>query len=547
MTMNSDKSLVFEIARTWLKKHCPLPPYSKEILRRAIQESIQCLGASNMDEDKLVAELKGLYTISIDKETILDDHDPKNHIPWLPNEKSTIEWGFWERYSRYLEEEKHWSPTVLNRLDDLTDEILGRLENPKRAGSWDRRGMVVGQVQSGKTSNYIGLICKAVDAGYKVIVVLAGVHKSLRSQTQLRLDEGFLGRDSQNQRAYEEGIPQIGAGKIPTTKKLIVHSFTSSADQGDFNRKVANQLGVVHAGDPILLVVKKNKSVLENLVRWARSTTGGHSGKKVIRDIPLLVIDDEADHSSINTKLTLDETGREADENKTTTINQLIRRLLKSFDQSAYVGYTATPFANIFIYPQSQSDQYGDDLFPRNFIVNLPAPTNYVGPAQLFGMEADKEVALEEVEGLDIIREANDQEEWMPVGHKKEHQPPYLPASLKDAIRAFILTCGARIARGQDGVHNSMLIHVTRYTDVQHEVNKLVKDELKHIEKQLRDGKGNPPLTVLCEFEKLWKEDFVPTTESVKNQHLPNQVFEPVTWDKVRDQLYPAASRIQVK
>jgi hypothetical protein len=144
--------------------------------------------ADGIDEKKLIKELEGLYTIWIGQSTILDDE--QGHEPWLPENRADINWDFWNRYRRYLEEEKGWSPFTVDRLEQLTDSILERLEYPKRRGAWDRRGMVVGQVQSGKTSNYTGLVCKAADSGYRLIIVLAGLHSSLRSQTQLRLDEG---------------------------------------------------------------------------------------------------------------------------------------------------------------------------------------------------------------------------------------------------------------------------------------------------------------------------------------------------------------------
>jgi hypothetical protein len=220
--------------------------------------------------------------------------------------------------------------------------------------------------------------------------------------------------------------------------------------------------------------------------------------------------------------------------------------ILNSFEQSAYIGYTATPFANIFIYPNSSSDKHGKDLFPRSFIINLPAPSNYIGPAQVFGLEAEPAIDLEEVRGLDIIREINDQTEWMPVNHKKGHKPPYLPASLKEAIRAFILTCAIRIIRGQESSHNSMLIHVTRYQDVQKKVISLVKEELTSLQRRLRYGEGNAPDLVLGEFEILWKRDFEPTTESV-NKIQPHHAMQQLRWDEVKSKLYHAISRIQVK
>ena len=161
--------------------------------------------ANDVEEEILSRDLETSYNISMQKGTILEDK--QDHVPWLPDLKAEINWDFWNRYRRYLEEEKGWSPITVDRLEQLTDSILERLEEPKRSGDWSRRGMVVGQVQSGKTSNYTGLICKAVDAGYKLIVVLAGLHNSLRSQTQLRLDEGFLCWDSQVGRSFNPDNP----------------------------------------------------------------------------------------------------------------------------------------------------------------------------------------------------------------------------------------------------------------------------------------------------------------------------------------------------
>lgn len=543
----NEKDQVAQIARALLKSK-PSPP-SRDAIRECVVKAVTACGKEAFDVNSLVLELESLFTVWVGRGTTLDNLE--DHIPWLPNKKASISWDFWNRYQTYLEEEKGWPTSVLNRVDELTEQILERLEDPGRPGSWDRRGMVVGQVQSGKTSNYTGLICKAVDAGYKVIVVLAGVHNSLRSQTQLRLDEGLLGRDTRIERRFREGAQPVGAGKIPTRKKLIIHSITTSEEKGDFQKKVAQGFGFMLGGeDPLVLVVKKNKSVLTNLVRWAASTTNELSGKRTIHDVPLLVIDDEADHASINTKIDLDESGGIVDEEEVTAINGLIRQLLKSFEQSAYVGYTATPFANIFIYPnansQKLSDRYGEDLFPRSFIVNLPAPSNYVGPAKVFGLESDADTSLEGVEGLDILRRVNDQSEWMPVKHKKDHVPPYLPASLKEAVRAFILTCAVRILRGQETLHNSMLIHVTRYTDVQKKVATLVKDEISSLQRHLRYREESSPDSTMKEFETLWKRDFLPTTKSVQAV-VRDPAIQPLEWGVIASTIYQAISKIQVK
>ncbi|HWC53983.1 MAG TPA: hypothetical protein VG676_10400, partial [Chitinophagaceae bacterium] len=228
------------------------------------------------------------------------------------------------------------------------------------------------QVQSGKTSNYTGLICKAADAGYKLIIVLAGLHNNLRSQTQLRIDEGFLGFDTQHQRAFNQNNRWMGVGRIDTS--MVAHSLTSSLDKGDFTAGAANALGInFNTNEPIIAVVKKNAGVLNRLLQWlSAQSVEMPDGRRVIRNKSLLLIDDEADNASINTR---------PENDGTTRINGLIRDILRLFDKSGYVGYTATPFANIFI-PLAE-----DDLFPRDFIINLPAPSNYIGPEKVFGFQ----------------------------------------------------------------------------------------------------------------------------------------------------------------
>jgi hypothetical protein len=507
--------------------------------------------AVEVDEEKLVRELESLFNIWMGPGTVLEN--PKDgHIPWLADRNSEVNWDFWNRYVLYLEEDKGWAPATTRGLDQLTDSILERLENPLRSGAWDRRGMVVGQVQSGKTANYTGLICKAVDAGYKLIIVLAGMQDSLRSQTQLRLDEGFLGYDSQVHRASTQESSSIGVGQIPLGKRLIADSATNSANNGDFSKKVAGQFGVsAGAGNPLLFVVKKNTTVLKNLLHWALRHGDKHekSAKRIVRGVPLLVIDDEADNASINTNSPLfDENGQVQEEYDVSAINGLIRRLLHSFEKSAYVGYTATPFANIFIYsdPTQKNPEYGDDLFPSSFIINLPAPSNYIGPVQVFGLDTEPTIGREAFEALPIIRPVDDQKEWMPDKHKKDHVPGELPQSLKQALRAFILCCAARIVRGQENEHNSMLVHVARFTAVQSEVAKQVKDELTSLQKRLRYGDSNAPGKLEEEFEKLWKDDFVPTTSSIISS-IPDPELKSVSWEEVKPLLHRAASKIQVK
>ena len=548
----NDYEMARQLTQVYLKSE---QTPTKQMIQEKVKSVLTMLSKDDgrtfeVNEEKLVRELESLFNIRMGLGTVLENKE--GHIPWLADRNSEINWDFWNRYERYLEEEKGWAPATTSGLDQLTNSILERLESPLRPGAWDRRGMVVGQVQSGKTANYTGLICKAVDAGYKLIIVLAGIQNSLRSQTQLRLDEGFLGYDSQVHRASTQESFSIGAGLIPVGKRLIADSATNSANNGDFSKKVAGQFGVsAGAGNPLLFVVKKNKTVLKNLLNWAfrHGDKDEKSGKKIVRGVPLIVIDDEADNASINTNPPLfDENGKVQEEYDVSAINGLIRQLLYSFEKSAYVGYTATPFANIFIYPdpEQKNPEYGDDLFPRSFIINLPAPSNYIGPVQIFGLDTDPAIGLEASEALPIIRTVEDQKEWMPDKHKKDHVPGELPGSLKEAIRAFILCCAARMVRGQENQHNSMLVHVARFTDVQSKVTKQVKDELNSLQKRLRYGDSNAPGKLEEEFEQLWKDDFVPTTSSILSS-IADPKLTSVSWQEVKLLLHRAASKIQVK
>ena len=352
----------------------------------------------DLDFGRLRRELEANNNIRVGGYSVIDD---KDFQAWVraTREKQTFEW--WDRYRHWLGVRKRLPREVLEQLDRLTDDILDRLRDPQTPGAWDRRGLVVGDVQSGKTSNYMGLICKAVDAGFPLVIVLAGVHNSLRSQTQVRLDEGFLGFDTRLGLRGDQENQRIGAGAMPGAKLLIAHSLTSSSDSGDFRRGTADGTQIVPGGrDPVILVVKKRVGILENLIEWVGSVRGVDDdsvpGGKIIRDVPVLVIDDEADHASANTNEFRDEDGNIDEDANPTRTNELIRKLLTRFEKSAYVGYTATPFANVFIHHEAWSAKVGEDLFPRSFIINIPSPSNYIGAEKVFGLDrpgADAETA----------------------------------------------------------------------------------------------------------------------------------------------------------
>jgi hypothetical protein len=423
------------------------------VTRQTISETVKMLvpvavtvhgGVVTDDDIQLIARrLEERFNITISLGALFAE----KYLPWLADAKADIEWFYWDRYRRLLVENK-FSPNVISAIDSVTDRILDHMEDPRKTNKWSRRGMVVGHVQSGKTANYIGLVNKAADTGYRVIIVLAGTLNSLRSQTQERIDSGFLGLATAIPRKPALGVGLLARGKSPAY-------FTTSTS--DFKKSVANSIGVGIEGlkEPAILVIKKNKSTLDNLIDWLKYST-----KYNLKDYPMLLVDDEADHASINTR----DAGEEA-----TQINKRIRVLLNLFDRSAYVGYTATPFANVFIDPDTVDEMIGEDLFPRDFIVSLDPPSNYVGASRVFSSEAD----------LSIVRTIDDYKDFLPEKHKKDLEVTELPRSCLEAVSAFVLARAIRLLRGQTNSHNSMLINVSRFTKVQSQVKLLVEDDVR--------------------------------------------------------------------
>lgn len=518
---------------------------SGKITRDQLCEAVDAVLVMTPYKDDMEVRNKLIEEAEFKNKTWMDSahtmaSEDRNWSAWLTKAKPDIDWRYWSRYAELLRKQG-WPPKVIETLDETVDETLGQLTNPQQRGSWDRRGMVVGSVQSGKTANYTGLICKAADAGYKVIIVLAGFHKNLRSQTQIRIEEGFLGYDKS-----DPGSPKlIGVGEIAHDhKKLWPDSATTRADNGDFvagaTKNFANSID-----RPLVFVVKKNKSVLENLIGYLKGQGRAQKGiidptqHAPISEIPLLLIDDESDQGSINTNKTnikgpdFEEDEELDPEVDPTVINGLIRTILNTFEQSAYVAYTATPFANIMIHKDSDSKKFGEDLFPRSFITCIRPPTNYVGPQRMFGY-TDTETG-QETDGLPLIREISDYADspelneksgWMPPKHKSSHNPRYqgeprIPISLYEAILSYLLSCSARLLRGQGNKHSSMLVHVTRFTDVQNKVTTQVKEALTSIRHCLVYGANDSNFPAKKDLQRIWEKDYIETTSLIHDERCP--------------------------
>ncbi len=519
---------------------------SDKSINRYLDRVAGWLKDSNLERDAIYDELTRLHNVHITgSDAILDgkgDHEEWFNASTGQRLHGEIEWRFWDHYQLYLINGKNWPREVVENLDRETNKILSRLEDPGRAGHWDRRGLVLGSVQSGKTANYTGLIAKAIDAGYKLIVVLAGVHNSLRSQTQFRLNEEILGYHLDQVREFDDQARLAGVRRM-FPNHPIAQTLTNAGEAGDFKKTVAESAGIIPTqnGSPIILVVKKHVSILKNLLDWATAIIGKRdsTGRVVVEDIPLLLIDDECDYASVNTKKVVkDENGTIDEECDPAKTNLRIRELLTTFHKSIYVGYTATPFANIFIHHDEQHPKYGQDLFPRNFIISLPQPSNYFGPARMFGLNENTNAGIEAREPLPLLRTVADADAVFPLNHKKDLQVAELPDSLKKAIRVFLLTCAIRRIRENSPAHNSMLVHVTRFTLVQGQVRDLVEKELKRTVDRIRSGKE-----AIDDLKDLWMSDVVPTTDSMEAEFGCRNA----AWDEVVQHLYPIAKRVKVK
>ena len=446
---------------------------------------------------------------------IFDDYDSRQE--WYSNERIGNPY-FWNKYKALLLANPSFNRKSINLLDeDTLPNIMNCLGNPNDQfeGKRFRRGLIIGDVQSGKTATYSGLICKAADAGYKVVILLAGITESLRQQTQERIDESIIGLTSRRQGRNVASI-RVGVGK--DNQELRATSFTSCVNDfvGNHDR-IAMSLN--SQSSLVVFVIKKNVSVLQKLYKWLKDQN--LDPVKGYIDIPMLLVDDEADNASVNTK---------KDETDPTKTNKLIRQICTLFKNTTYVGFTATPFANVFINPDSVDSMKNADLFPEHFIYALEAPSNYVGAQKIFypeGLYYRNLRYITDIEELDYSSDEyldqvdNDIESLNSGGfyyrHKKEWDGE-LPASLTDAIYCFYLANAIRDLRGQNSAPRSMLINMSRFIKVQ----RVITEHVERIHEKVFDdirfnfcdsNTDNRKLPLYQIFEKIWKKHFSHVTD----------------------------------
>lgn len=496
-TIINEKTEEEDIIDTYIEQYSMMPMFMGKIT----------------EEDKKYVKnrITSERSIKLSKGYVLEGEE--RHQKWFLSKKAELRMAYWERYSKYLLEEKHFAPSVVSTMDDMLDNLTDLLGNPDVEGNFQRRGLIIGDVQSGKTSNYTGLICKAADSGYKVIVLLTGTIEKLRKQTQLRIDEGFVGMDSQAlMKRKDNNI--IGVGHYNPSVYPIVFTTT----EFDFKTNLANTVGIKigQVNQPMVFVIKKNVSTLKNLNKWLKMFNA--NGEEEI-DSSILVIDDESDNASVNTN---------NEDKDPTTINGKIRELLALFKRASYVGFTATPFANIFIDPETNDSMQNEDLFPKDYIYCLNAPSNYIGARDIFGDNGTHRGMLREINKDEI-------ELYIPYKHKNSHVLDAIPSDMIEAIETFLLANVIRDLRGDIKKHRSMLINVSRFTNVQNSLAVLVNNYLKDIQASARIFShlpANEALNNSVYFRSLYK--------TFEKQYF-NLEFK---WEEISKQLYKSIAPI---
>lgn len=514
-----------------------VPPTETEFneaadLMRAGNASL--LPVTDVEFNNIKKRLRETIVVTMDTGICLQDLN-NGHQSWLPAKRADIDFYYWERYKKYLEEVKHWNPRVTAKLGQVSDDILDQCGDPS-GEDFHIRGLVLGDVQSGKTANYTALSNKAADVGYDLVIILAGIPELLRQQTQKRLDLEFCGRQSNLYLDPKSTVKYVPVGVGRYGNKKTIACFTSEAN--DFNVGVlkSNGLALDTVNSTILLVVKKNKTILNNLFVWLKHNNPLNANGQIAKS--LFLIDDEADNASINTK------DPEADP---TAINNAIRLLLSLFAKTTYLAVTATPFANIFINPVKASDlvikdkkgKIADtvanvpDLFPADFIYALDAPTNYIGAERIFSDSADKQNMLEKIDKDKFL-------EMFPEKHKKELSVKDLPDDLYEAAGYYLLANAIRDQRGDITEHRSMMVHVSRFINVQNQIAEILNTWLDQIKSDLRNYALLSPL-------KAEEIESIHTLHTIWDKHALSEISK-MRWEEILTKyLYRAVAPIDVR
>lgn len=469
-----EKSTIYDMLDGCSKMVDPKANFNEQVkdISGKMEQMLRIMGINISIDDPEINKMIKEAVVQVEEKPVIFE---KGYTPWLDSARKDIEWKFYGRYENYLVKKKRWNWGTVQGINKSTDIILDHMKNPRSENFFGIKGLVMGDIQSGKTANYTGLINKSLDAGYKLIIVLAGLTKDLRSQTQKRLDKEVLGYETRPN--FQKGNP-IGVGEIQGDN-LYINAITNSGDSGDLNKKVAEAITTVlnDGMQPLIAVLKKNSSVLQALINNVLSSDAGAKTNGKF-DVPVLIIDDEVDQASVNTK----------DPNsllEASSINRLIRTMLQKFNRYSYVGYTATPFANVFINPYGfEGDE--KDIFPEDFIVCLPRPNNYCGVEEYFGLTPIQNQEDDDALRKDLFVSVNDYFELfdkdIQYSKKIKVDTPVvrINASMENAFIHFIIASAIKYSRGIEE-HNSMLIHIARFKNAATSMRDIVKKKFEEM------------------------------------------------------------------
>ncbi|WP_030367072.1 Z1 domain-containing protein [Streptomyces roseoverticillatus] len=495
-----------------------------------------CAGSEARTQERRTAvfELLGLETAT---RKLLDAEIPvstqmgpvvisREYTPWRGiGTPRGVDW-YWPTYERYLREVKGWSDETVVDLGEAAERVVERLADPTSPEAYQAKGLVVGYVQSGKTANFTGVIAKAVDAGYRLVIVLGGTLNLLRGQTQRRLDMELVGRENilrgtvETESDYADdrdwlrgrfikhgGLPsELGAFDIErlTTRENDYKSLAQGIRALEIEKRekslpLHDPRNLDHAAAR-LMVVKKNKTVLSKLVKDLKKISG------LLGEIPTLIIDDESDEASVNT------VNPRSSSAERTAINEKLSELLRLLPRAQYVGYTATPFANVFIDPSDS-----EDIFPKDFLISLPRPKGYMGVQDfhdLDGQVPEEGRTFADSNELAYIRSVDATEE--------EDDD----LSLRQAMDMFVLTAAVKIFRENTDPlvpsnfyrHHTMLVHESRLT-ADHR-------ELKGRILRLWDESGYTSAAGHDRLRKLFESDLLPVSRARAGDYAVPESFD---------------------
>ena len=473
------------------------------------------------------AEFTELFPIYLDSSVVISE----NFEPWYTSQCSGISF-YWPAYEQYLLNKPGWDAESVADLDSTTTTIVQRLSDPARPEAYQSKGLVVGYVQSGKTANITGVLAKAIDSGYRLIIVMTGTIDLLREQTQRRIDMELVGvenilRDAdpndsemmadidyQDDPEWDnfikhhilpstQNLPDIirltqhrFAGRTGDYRRLLTGITTLEFEKHDNTRPLNDRVNLDRCSAR-LAIVKKNKTVLTRLVRDLKSI------RPRLREIPALIIDDESDHASVNTS---NPNKWVKGQRHRTAINSVISELLELLPRSQYLGYTATPFANVFIDPSD-----AEDIFPKDYLIALSRPLGYMGARDFHDLEPE-----EDDDGLPV-RNRSERAHVRNLAAETDDDPERA-SEMKEALGMFLLTGALKIFRAHRGGmnfrHHTMLAHES--------VRRIDHENLAHELRETWLSAGFSSPTGLSYLDRLYERDIVPTTRMLRSGPLPD-------------------------